>query len=131
MAVDEIIEVLKKLSLLEASDLVKEIESTFGVDVSNSNNSLMMPVAMGGGSGEAAAKPAEEKTEFDLLLKEYPADKKIAVLKVVRGIAGLGLKEAKEFVESVPKVLQEGLSKDKADESKKQLEEVGAVIELT
>ena len=95
---DQIIEELKTLTLLEASELVSKIEETFGVDASAS---------VGGGTVVmAAAGPAEEveeKTEFDLMLDEVPADKKIAILKVVRGLTGLGLKEAKELVESAPK----------------------------
>ena len=86
-------------------------------------------MAPGGDAGGGAAA-VEEKTEFDVVLIEFPADKKIAVLKIVRGITGLGLKEAKEIVESAPKTLQEGVSKDDADNSKKQLEEAGAFVEL-
>ena len=85
---------------------------------------------MAAGGADAGGGAAEEKTEFDLVLSEFPADKKIAVLKVVRGITGLGLKEAKEIVESVPKTLQEGISKDDAENAKKQLEEAGAKVEL-
>ena len=85
---------------------------------------------MAAGAGDAGGAAAEEKTEFDLVLTEFPADKKIAVLKVVRGITGLGLKEAKDIVEAVPKTLQEGISKDDAENAKKQLEEAGAKVEL-
>ena len=88
--VDEIMELLEGLTLLDASDLVTKIEDKFGVDASASGGGMMMMAAAGGDTGEAA----EEKTEFDLVLTEFPADKKIAVLKVVRGITGLGLKEA-------------------------------------
>jgi len=87
-----------------------------------------MMMAAPGADGGAA--PEEEKTEFDLVLSEFPADKKIAVLKVVRGITGLGLKEAKEIVESAPKTLQEAMGKDDAEAAKKQLEEAGAKVEL-
>ena len=124
--VDEIMELLEGLTLLDASDLVTKIEDKFGVDASASGGGMMMMAAAGGDTGEAA----EEKTEFDLVLTEFPADKKIAVLKVVRGITGLGLKEAKDIVESAPKTLQEGVSKDDAENSKKQLEEAGATVEL-
>ena len=124
--VDEIMELLEGLTLLDASDLVTKIEDKFGVDASASGGGMMMMAAAGGDAGEAA----EEKTEFDLVLTEFPADKKIAVLKVVRGITGLGLKEAKDIVESVPKTLQEGISKDDAENAKKQLEEAGAKVEL-
>jgi large subunit ribosomal protein L7/L12 len=79
----------------------------------------------------AAVEEVEEKTEFNVLLEEVPADKKIAILKVVRGLTGLGLKEAKEIVESAPKQIQEGLGKDAAEQAKKQLEEVGAKVSLT
>jgi large subunit ribosomal protein L7/L12 len=109
--IDQIVEELKTLTLLEASELVTKIEETFGVDAS---------AAAGGGivmaAAPAAAEEVEEKTEFNLMLDEVPADKKIAVLKVVRGLTGLGLKEAKELVESAPKQIQEGLAKDAAEE---------------
>jgi len=87
---------------------------------------MMMAPAAGSGSGEVS----EEKTEFDLILAEVPADKKIAILKVVRGITGLGLKEAKDLVEAAPKNIQQGMSKDAAETAKKQLEEAGAKVEL-
>ena len=125
--VDEIMELLEGLTLLDASDLVTKIEDKFGVDASASGGGMVM---MAGAGGDAAGEAAEEKTEFDLVLSEFPADKKIAVLKIVRGITGLGLKEAKEIVESVPKTLQEGISKDDAENAKKQLEEAGAKVEL-
>lgn len=120
--VDEIMELLEGLTLLDASDLVTKIEEKFGVDASASGGGMVMMAAGGADAGGAAA---EEKTEFDLVLSEFPADKKIAVLKVVRGITGLGLKEAKDIVEAVPKTLQEGISKDDAENAKKQLEEAG------
>ena len=122
--INQIVEDLKTLTLLEASELVAAIEETFGVDASAA---AAGPVVM------AAAGPAEEveeKTEFDVSLDEVPADKKIAVLKVVRGITGLGLKEAKELVESAPKVIQEALAKDAAEDAKKQIEEAGGKVSL-
>lgn len=122
--ITQIVEELKTLTLLEASELVAAIEETFGVDAS---------AAAGGPVVMAAAGPAEEveeKTEFDISLDEVPADKKIAVLKVVRGITGLGLKEAKELVESAPKVIQEGAAKDAAEDAKKQIEEAGGKVSL-
>ena len=125
--IDEIMELLQTVTLLEAAELVEKIEETFGVDASASAGGAMM-MAVPGADGGAAAE--EEKTEFDLVLSEFPADKKIAVLKVVRGITGLGLKEAKEIVESAPKTLQEAMSKDDAETAKKQLEEAGAKVEL-
>ncbi|MEB3313018.1 MAG: 50S ribosomal protein L7/L12 [Cyanobacteriota bacterium] len=128
---DEILEQLKSLSLLEASELVKQIEEAFGVDASASGGGGMMMMApgmMAGGGAAAAAEPEEEKTEFDVVLEDVPADKKIAVLKVVRTLTGLGLKEAKELVESTPKAVKEGVAKDDAEAAKKELEEAGAKV---
>ena len=122
--IDQIVEELKTLTLLEASELVSKIEETFGVDASAS---------AGGGVVMAAAAPVEEveeKTEFDVMLDEVPADKKIAVLKVVRSLTGLGLKEAKELVESAPKLVQEGLGKDAAEDAKTQIEAAGGKVSL-
>lgn len=123
--IDQIVEDLKTLTLLEASELVSKIEETFGVDAS---------AAVGGGVMMAAAPVAEEaveeQTEFDLMLDEVPADKKIAVLKVVRGLTGLGLKEAKELVEAAPTKVQTGLAKDAAEDGKKQIEAAGAKASL-
>ena len=124
--IDQIVEELKTLTLLEASELVTKIEETFDVDAS---------AAVGGGVVMTAAPTAEEdteeKTEFNLMLDEVPADKKIAILKVVRGLTGLGLKEAKELVESAPKQVQEGLAKDAAEDAKKQIEAAGGKVSLT
>ncbi|MCG8368481.1 MAG: 50S ribosomal protein L7/L12 [Pseudanabaenales cyanobacterium] len=126
---DEILEQLKSLTLLEASELVKQIEEAFGVDASASaGGGMMMMPGMMPGAPAAAAEPEEEKTEFDVVLEEYPADKKIAVLKVVRALTGLGLKEAKELVESAPKAVKEAVAKDAAEDAKKQLEDVGAKV---
>ncbi|MGL4882184.1 MAG: 50S ribosomal protein L7/L12 [Waterburya sp.] len=122
-ATDEILEKLKSLSLLEASELVKQIEDTFGVSAAASAG-----VVMAAPGAAAAGEAVEEKTEFDVILEEVPADKKIAILKVVRSITGLGLKEAKEMVESTPKALKEGVPKDDAEATKKQLEEAGAKV---
>ena len=124
---DTIIEQLKTLTLLEASELVEKIEETFGVDASSGGGMVMMAGAPG---GAGAAEAAEEKTEFDVVLEKFPSDKKIAILKVVRGITGLGLKEAKEIVESVPKVIKEATPKADAEDVKKQLEEAGAEVTL-
>jgi large subunit ribosomal protein L7/L12 len=122
--VEEIIEQLKSLTLLEAADLVKQIEETFDVSASASIGAVGMMMAPGaGGGGEEAP---EEKTEFDLVLEEVPADKKIAVLKVVRTLTGLGLKEAKDLVEAAPKTVKEGVSKGDAEAAKKDLETAGA-----
>jgi len=122
-ATDEILEKLKTLSLLEASELVSAIEETFGVSAAASAGVVMAAPGAGG-----AAEAAEEKTEFDVVLEEVPKDKKIAILKVVRTITGLGLKEAKEMVESTPKALKEGVPKDDAEETKTKLEEAGAKV---
>ncbi len=128
---DQILEQLKSISLLEASELVKQIEEAFGVDASaSSGGGMMMMPGMMGGAPAAEAEPEEEKTEFDVVLEEVPADKKIAILKVVRGLTGLGLKEAKEIVESAPKAIKEGVAKGDADDAKKQLEDAGAKVAL-
>jgi len=129
--VDEVMDKLKTMTLLEASELVKAIEETFDVDASaaaGGGGMMMMAGPAGGAAADAA--PAEEKTEFDLVLESFPADKKIAVLKVVRTITGLGLKEAKELVEAAPKTLKEGASKADCEEAQKNLEEAGAVVAL-
>jgi len=126
-ATEEILEKLKTLTLLEAADLVKQIEETFGVSAAPAAG--MMMAAPGAGAA-AGGEEVEEKTEFDVVLEEVPADKKIAVLKVVRNLTGLGLKEAKEMVESTPKPIKEGASKDDAEEAKKSLEEAGGKVSL-
>ncbi|MEB3229134.1 MAG: 50S ribosomal protein L7/L12 [Synechocystis sp.] len=120
-ATDQILEQLKSLSLLEASELVKQIEEAFGVSAAAPVGGMVMAAP----GAAAPAEAAEEKTEFDVVLEEVPADKKIAVLKVVRTITGLGLKEAKELVESAPKAIKEATGKDDAEAIKKQLEEAG------
>ena len=127
---DQILEMLKELSLLEASELVSQIEEAFGVDASASAGGGMMMVAgapAAAGGGEAAA--AEEKTEFDVILEDVGGSK-IPVLKVVRGLTGLGLKEAKDMVEGTPKAIKEGVSKEDAEDAKKQLEEAGAKVSI-
>ncbi len=121
-ATDEILEKLKTLSLLEASELVKQIEETFGVSAAASAGVVMAAPTAG------PAEEVEEKTEFDVVLEEVPKDKKIAILKVVRSITGLGLKEAKEMVESTPKAIKEGVPKEDAEDTKKKLEEAGAKV---
>ena len=123
--ITQIIEELKTLTLLEASELVAAIEETFGVDASAVSGGTMVMAA------PAPVEEVEEKTEFNVSLDEVPADKKIAVLKVVRAITGLGLKEAKELVESAPKTIQEGVAKDAAEDSKKQIEAAGGKVSLT
>ncbi len=118
---EEIIEALKEMSLLEASELVKDIEETFGVSAAAPVAVAAAPAA----GGEAAA----EKSEFDVVLEGF-GDNKIAVIKAVREITGLGLKEAKEVVESAPAPVQEGVAKDTAEEIKAKLEEAGAAVTL-
>lgn len=124
---DEILEKLKSLTLLEAADLVKQIEETFGVSAAAPAGGMMM---MAPGAAPAAAEAVEEKTEFDVVLEDVPGDKKIAILKVVRAITGLGLKEAKELVESAPKAVKEAAPKEEAENIKKQLEEAGAKVSV-
>ena len=119
---EEIIEALKEMSLLEASELVKMIEEEFGV-------SAAAPAAVVAAAPGAEAAAEEEKTEFDVVLEGF-GDNKIAVIKAVREITGLGLKEAKEAVESAPNAIQEGVDKDKAEEIKAKLEEAGAAVTL-
>jgi large subunit ribosomal protein L7/L12 len=121
-----IIEQLKSLTLLEASELVTEIEKVFGVDtsVSVANVAMAAPVAA------APAEAAEEKTAFDITLTDVPADKKIAVLKIVRNVTGLGLKESKDIVDNVPKVLKEGASKDESENIKKEVEAAGGKVTI-
>jgi large subunit ribosomal protein L7/L12 len=123
---NSIIEQLKTLTLLEASELVIEIEKVFGVDTSVSVNSgiTMATVA------PVTAEAIEEKTSFDITLIEVPADKKIAVLKVVRNVTGLGLKESKDIVDNVPKLLKEGVGKEESDKIKKELEEAGGKVTI-
>ena len=124
---DSIIEELKSLSLLEASELVKAIEETFGVSAAAPVGGMMMAAA---GGAAAPAEEVEEKTAFDLVLDEVPADKKIAILKIVREITGLGLKDAKDLVESAPKTVKEGMAKADAEAAKKQIEEAGGKVSI-
>ena len=123
---DKIVDQLKELTLLEASELVKQIEETFGVDASASGGGGMMMMAAAPAEAEEAAA---EQSEFDVIIKEVPKDKKIAVLKVVRNLLGVGLKEAKEKVDN-PGLLLEKKPKSMAEEAKTELEAAGAVVEL-
>ncbi len=123
MTREDLIKAIEEMSVLELSELVKELEEKFGV--SAAAPAMMMPM----GAAAPAAAVEEEKTEFDVVLKENGANK-IAVIKVVREITGLGLKEAKELVDGAPKTVKEGISKDEAEEMKKKIEEAGAVVEL-
>ncbi|MFN6516978.1 MAG: 50S ribosomal protein L7/L12 [Nostoc sp. CreGUA01] len=126
-ATDEILEKLKGLSLLEAAELVKQIEEAFGVSAAAPVGGMMM---MAPGGGAAPAEEAVEKTEFDVVLESVPADKKIAVLKIVRELTGLGLKEAKDLVEAAPKPVKEGIAKDAAEDAKKRIEEAGGQVTI-
>jgi len=129
-AVEDVMEKLKSMTLLEASELVKAIEETFDVDASVGGGMMMAAPMAGGAVGGGDAAAAEEKTEFDLVLDSFPADKKIAVLKIVRELTGLGLKDAKEKVEAAPCTLKEGASKAECEEAQKKLEEAGATAAM-
>ncbi|MBW1858661.1 MAG: 50S ribosomal protein L7/L12 [Deltaproteobacteria bacterium] len=119
---DEVIEFISGMSVLELSDLVKELEEKFGVSAA--------PVAVAAAPGaQPAQAEAEEQTEFDVILSEI-GDKKIQVIKVIRALTGLGLKEAKAVVDEAPKPVKEGISKEEAEDVKGQLEEAGATVEI-
>lgn len=122
---DEILDAISKMSVIEVVELIADMEKKFGVTAA-------APVAMAAGpaAGAAAAAPAEEQTEFTVTLKEYPADKKVTVIKVIREITGLGLKEAKDLVEGAPATVKEGISKPDVETIKKKLEDVGAKVEV-
>jgi large subunit ribosomal protein L7/L12 len=124
---DNILEQLKSLTLLEASELVKQIEEAFGVSAAAPVGGMMM---MAGPGAAAAAEEVVEQTEFDVILESVPADKKIAVLKIVREITGLGLKEAKDLVEAAPKAVKEAIAKDAAEDAKKRIEEAGGKVTI-
>ena len=124
MTREDLIKAIEEMSVLELSELVKELEEKLGVSAAAPAMMMAAPAA-----GAAAPAAEEEKTEFDVVLKENGANK-IAVIKVVREITGLGLKEAKELVDGAPKTVKEGISKDEAEEMKKKIEEAGAVVEL-
>ena len=122
MAVAELIEQIDKLTVLELSELVKTLETKYGV-------SAAAPVAVAAAPGAAAAAPAAEQTEFDVILSEIGAEK-IKVIKAVREVTSLGLTEAKSFVESAPKAIKTGITKDEAEAIKKKVEEAGAKVEI-
>ena len=117
-----IVEEIKSLTILELNELVKAVEEEFGV-------SAAAPVAVAGAGAAVAAAPVEEKTEFDVILTAF-GDKKLGVIKVIREITGLGLKEAKDMVEGCPKTVKEGISKEDAEKIKAQLTEAGATVEI-
>jgi len=123
---DEILDAIAKLSLMDVVELIADMEKKFGVTAA-------APVAMmagGAGGAAAAAAPVEEQTEFSVTLKEYPADKKVTVIKVVRELTGLGLKEAKDLVEGAPALVKDSVSKADSETMKKKLEEAGAKVEV-
>ena len=123
---EDVIGFIEKMTVLELSELVKELEEKFGV------SAAAMPMAMagvGGAPGEAPAAAQEEKTEFDVIL-QAAGDKKIQVIKVVRALTSLGLKEAKDLVDGAPNPVREGIPQKDAEEAKAKLEEVGAVVEI-
>jgi large subunit ribosomal protein L7/L12 len=121
---EEILDSISKMSIMEVVELISDMEKKFGVTAA-------APVAMvAAGGGAAAAAPVEEKTEFTVILKEYPADKKVTVIKVVRELTGLGLKEAKDLVEAVPGTVKDAVPKADAETMKKKLEDAGAKVEI-
>lgn len=122
MTKEQILEAIENMTVLELSELVKALEEKFGV-------SAAAPVAVAAAAPAAAAEAAEEKTEFDVILQSV-GDKKINVIKVVREITSLGLKEAKDLVDNAPKPIKEGISKEQAEEIKAKLEEAGATVEI-
>ena len=125
---NEIIEKLKSITLLEAAELVSQIEETFGVDASAPVGGGF--IAAAGSAGAPAAEAVEEKTTFDVILEDVPSDKRVPVLKVIRNLTSLDLKEAKESITSLPKAIQQGISKDEAEAAKQQLEEAGAKVKI-
>jgi large subunit ribosomal protein L7/L12 len=123
---DEILDSISKMTVMEVVELISDMEKKFGVTAA-------APVALAagsGGAGAAAAAPVEEQTEFTVTLKEYPADKKVTVIKVIRELTGLGLKEAKDLVEGVPSVVKEAVAKADSETMKKKLEDAGAKVEI-
>jgi large subunit ribosomal protein L7/L12 len=122
---DEILDAISKMTLLEVMDLVSDMEKKFGVTAA-----APVAVAAAAGGAAAAAAPVEEKTEFTVTLKEYPADKKVTVIKVIREITGLGLKDAKDLVAGAPSTVKEGVSKADSETMKKKLEDAGAKVEV-
>ena len=122
---DEILDAIAKMSLMDVVELIADMEKKFGVTAA-----VPVAVAAGGGGGAVAAAPAEEQTEFSVTLKEYPADKKVTVIKVVRELTGLGLKEAKDLVEGAPALVKEAVNKADSANMKKKLEEAGAKVEV-
>src|ERR1700683_2919894 len=122
---DEILDAISKMSVMEVVELIADMEKKFGVTAA-----APVAAAAGGGGAAAGAAPVGEQTEFTVTLKEYPADKKVTVIKVIREITGLGLKEAKDLVEGVPSTVKEAVSKADSDGMKKKLEDAGAKVAI-
>ncbi|MEJ0086911.1 MAG: 50S ribosomal protein L7/L12 [Pseudomonadota bacterium] len=120
---DEILEAISNMSVMQVVELISDMEKKFGVTAA-------APVAAAAAGPAAAAAPVEAQTEFTVTLKEYPADKKVGVIKVIRELTGLGLKEAKDLVEGVPSLVKEGVNKADSETMKKKLEEAGAKVEI-
>ena len=125
----QVIDYIKGISVLELSQLIKVLESELGVSAAAAMP-MAMPMMAGGGAGGGAAAAAEEKTDFTVTLASFPADKKINIIKVVREVTNLGLKEAKDLVEAAPKPIKEGIPKDEAESIRKKFEEAGAKVEI-
>jgi large subunit ribosomal protein L7/L12 len=122
---DEILDAISKMSVMEVVELISDMEKKFGVTAA-----APVAVAAGGGAAAAAAPAAEAQTEFSVTLKEYPADKKVGVIKVIRELTGLGLKEAKDLVEGVPSLVKDAVNKADSEAMKKKLEDAGAKVEI-
>ena len=120
---DEILDAISKMSVMEVVELISDMEKKFGVTAA-------APVAAAAGPAAAAAPAAEAQTEFTVILKEYPADKKVGVIKVIRDLTGLGLKEAKDLVEGVPSLVKDAVNKADSEAMKKKLEDAGAKVEI-
>ena len=120
---DEILEAISNMSVMQVVELISDMEKKFGVTAA-------APVAVAAGPAAAAAAPAEAQTEFSVTLKEYPADKKVGVIKVIRELTGLGLKEAKDLVEGVPSLVKDAVNKADSEAMKKKLEDAGAKVEI-
>ena len=120
---DEILDAISKMSVMEVVELISDMEKKFGVTAA-------APVAAAAGPAAAAAAPAEAQTEFSVTLKEYPADKKVVVIKAIRELTGLGLKEAKDLVEGVPSLVKDAVNKADSEAMKKKLEDAGAKVEI-
>jgi large subunit ribosomal protein L7/L12 len=124
---DEILDAISKMSVMEVVELISDMEKKFGVTAAAP---VAVAAAPGAAAQGAAAAPVEEKTEFTVTLKEYPAEKKVSVIKVIRELTGLGLKEAKDLVEGVPSTVKEAVSKADSEAMKKKLEDAGAKVEV-